>query len=150
MVPQLVAALQRQGLAGGTPPPPVALAPVRRRPVTEIFDRAALESARSLPGVRGLSLLPELIDRYLQEEPKLLANLAELHSARRAAELAFAAHSFAGEAASFGAVLVRQAALALESVAHAEDWPAVADWLTELRNAASDLRSALSEIVIDR
>jgi PAS domain S-box-containing protein len=135
---ELRAALARCGLAlTETATPATALAPA------EIFDREALETARSLPGANGGTLLTELIRLYFAEEAETLPKLDAWSARRLAPELAPAAHQLGGTAASFGGIEVRRAALAVEHAARADDWPAVAQRLDELRAACARLRAAL-------
>ena len=110
---------------------------------TPVLDSVVLATARNLPGMRGSSLLPELIELYVAEEPIRLGRLAELMAARNGAELAQEAHGFAGNAASFGGIEVRQVALELESAARDGNWPETGKRFTALREACVRLRVAL-------
>jgi len=139
---ELRLALERCGLVGrvlrptesGVEP---ALQAIEAAPV---IDEGALQSARDLPGLKGPSLLPELIEMYLADDDQVLARLGELVVARRGELLAEEAHSFGGGAATFGGMQVRREALELERVVRAGDWPAANRVWSDLRAAGERLR----------
>ena len=138
---ELAAALERCGLG-------VALAEIRHRPTPDeaVFDLAALETTRSLPGMAGPSLLPEMVKLYLSDEAERLERLERLASERQPEELAQEAHSFGGNAASFGAIQIRRVALELESAARAQNWTAVAERMIELRQACARLKGEIAQL----
>jgi len=140
----LLAALQRQILSPGTvrstEPPPASEAVE----VPPDLDPETMEIARSLPGVNGPSLLPELIALYLVEQPKQLLRIATAYQTQSLTELADHAHRLAGDAATFGAFAVRHAALHLERAAREADALAIETRWHELCTAAAGLRPALA------
>lgn len=111
-----------------------------------MLDYDVLELIRGLPGQNGPSLLPELVRTYLAGEPMSLDGLQVRLEARQEDELAAAAHSFGGNAASIGSVGVRTAALALEDAARAGDWSGAAERLAGLRRACALLRTELERL----
>jgi len=145
-VADLRAALERCGL--GCEPPAADETPAAPTADSSILDPRTLETARTLPGVTGPSLLPELIAQHLAGEPAALAALAE--SARSGEWLALAeqAHSFAGEVAALGALALRNAALELERAARASDPARVQHPLASVQNEAARLRSALGRLKV--
>jgi len=138
----LAAALAQCGLGGRAPAAPA------RAAAESVLDPEVLETVRSLPGLRGPSLFPELVELYLSDEPERLANLTRLAAARAGKELADDAHNLAGNAASFGGVEVRRIALELERAACASDWPAVDAELTRLRLACGRLRAETTRRIV--
>jgi HPt (histidine-containing phosphotransfer) domain-containing protein len=109
----------------------------------DIFNVKVFENTRKLPGNAGPSLLPELVRLYLSDETVRLRKIETLAAEKRASTLAEDAHSFGGNAASFGATQVQEAALELERVARHDDWPEVAKQLGRLRDACATLRSEI-------
>jgi len=111
--------------------------------VPETIDAEAFETARSLPGEGGQSLLPELVSIYVGEEAGRLAGIARYLEERQAIPLAEAAHALGGNAASFGGGAVRHVALGLEAAARAGDWALVETRHRELLRACLSLRAEL-------
>jgi CheY-like chemotaxis protein len=139
---ELRGAMERAGLlrAAGSAHP--------ARPVERALDEGILASVRALPGLRGPSLLGELIELYQSDEAERLDRLARLAGNRAADELAHEAHGFAGNAGSFGAVRVRTVALAVERAARAGEWAGVEAELKALRVAAAELHEALRSLKV--
>jgi PAS domain S-box-containing protein len=138
---ELEAALERCGF-GATP--------AADRPVAEsgeqVFDREALATTRALRDERGRSLLPEMVKLYLSDESDRLERLERLAGERQVESLAHEAHSFGGNAASFGGAQVRRHALDVENAARAQDWAAVADAMVGLRQACSRLKREIEHL----
>ena len=111
-----------------------------------VLDSHALEVVRALPGTHGPSMLPELVELYLSDESERLERLSLLVDAKNSQELAAAAHSFGGDAATLGGSEVRRVALDLECLARGEDWTAASRRRDELRTACARLRVALSRL----
>ena len=122
----------------------VAVAAHTNQPSSEnIFDEEAFESVQSLPGTEGPSLVRELVGIYLNEETQRLDLLNTLADTRRGEQLADEAHSFGGNAASFGGSQVRRIALKLEETARAGKWPDAQVQLNHLRAACARLRQEI-------
>ena len=138
---ELRSALERCGLGLS-----LAARPAGPKAVDGVFDAEVFEAARALPGNEGASLLPELIRLYLSDEAERLERLARLAAERRKDALGDEAHSLGGNAASFGGVQVRRAALELERVARAGDWPGVSVQLVSLREACERLRAEVARL----
>jgi HPt (histidine-containing phosphotransfer) domain-containing protein len=103
---------------------------------------------RALPGRQGGSLLPELVEVFLGETPKLLARLAELERAQEKEEFVLLAHRLSGSAVNLGGTAMREAGLELEQAARRGDWKSVsakrADFETHWRSLAAVLRKEVS------
>ena len=102
--------------------------------------------ARALKDAKGQSILRRIVSIYLDEEAGRLECLGKLVRARQAEELAQEAHSFGGNAVSFGGMQVRRVALELEDAARTEDWPLAEKRLLQLREASLRLKSELSQL----
>jgi PAS domain S-box-containing protein len=142
---ELVAALQRCGLAVGAAP---AAAPATPAVPGQVLDLTVLEKMRELPGRHGPSLLPELVALFLQEAPLRLEECARFAAARDAAGLARTAHLLAGSCASVGATAMRAAALGLEQAALAENGPGVTNGLVLLRQQWQHVHMLLEQITL--
>ena len=112
----------------------------------EIFDAEALATTRSLQDGRGRSLLSQMVKLYLSDEAERLGRLQQLVDARQVEMLAHEAHSFGGNAASFGGAQVHRLALELETAALALDWSAAAGRLDELRLACARLKHEMERL----
>ncbi|MCX6952125.1 MAG: PAS domain S-box protein [Verrucomicrobia bacterium] len=141
---ELRGALERCGVLAPVAAATSAAGPAA--PAAGIFDPEALETVRTLPGLRGPSLLPELVQMYLSDESERLNRLEQLAAERAEDDLAHEAHGFGGNASSFGATKVRKISLALERAARAGDWQAVEVRMEELRAACAELRDALRRL----
>jgi len=120
--------------------PATVNAPTNQLSPENIFDEEAFESVQSLPGTESPSLLRELVALYLNEETQRLDLLNQLADNRRGQQLADEAHSFGGNAASFGGSQVRRIALGLEQTARDGKWPEAYVQLNHLRAACARLR----------
>ena len=139
---ELRAALERCGAT----PAPAAVAVSGATPDPRVFDPQALEAARQLPGSDGRPLVAELIRLYRSDEAERLEQIGRLAADRQAGALVEAVHSFGGNAAAFGAIEVRRAALAVEGAASAGNWGAVAAQIERLRTACVRLRSEIARL----
>ncbi|MCX6956101.1 MAG: response regulator [Verrucomicrobia bacterium] len=133
---ELQAALERRMNGNGAAGPEPATVPEEK-----VIDEEAWAAVRALPGMRGPSLLGEIIEVYLSDEAERLEHLVVLAARRDGGLLGDEAHGFGGNAATFGGIEVRRVALDLERAARAGDWAAVEVQLAELRAAGGRLRS---------
>ena len=113
-----------------------------RAQLDSILDAEVLETTRALPGMRGPSLLPELVTLYLSKERSRLDSIRRL-VAERSEGAADEVHGFGGDAASFGGMEVRSLALELEADVRANDWTRANARLAELEHACARLRDAV-------
>ncbi len=136
-VAELSAALHRQTQ---TPATPIVA------PKAPPLDPQTLALASAQPGKEGPSLLPELIRRYLAEQPRHLGLIAAAWHSQNFATLADSAHALAAEAATVGATDIRHSALLLERAGRRQDDAAIEAYWRELCAAAAALRPALAEL----
>ena len=107
-------------------------------------DPKMLAVIRDLPGVRGPSLLPEMVEAFIAAHSGSPEEMALMASRRAGAELADAAHRLAGSCSNFGARQTQDAALAVERLAKDGDWTGVDAGLGALREALHRLQVALA------
>jgi HPt (histidine-containing phosphotransfer) domain-containing protein len=111
-----------------------------------IIDYHTVKCVAGLPGRKGPSLLPELLELYLRDEPERLERMARHLESRDFNSLANEAHSFGGNAASIGGTEVRVIALEFERVVRQGEWPSSSAGFERLKNAALRLRSEITRI----
>jgi signal transduction histidine kinase/AmiR/NasT family two-component response regulator/HPt (histidine-containing phosphotransfer) domain-containing protein len=90
-------------------------------------------------------LLEELVNVFVGDCPRLLADVRAAISDKDAGRLKFAAHTLKGAAGNFGAQRTVAAALRLETLAGAEDFAAAAEACAILEEAVAQCREALRE-----
>ena len=104
-----------------------------------IFDREA-----ALARVEGdQQLLQELVRVFLDDCPRLLADIRAAAAAGDAARLARAAHSFRGAVGNFAASVAEEAGLRLEQIGSGGDMSRAGGAVAELEQALQHLRAAL-------
>ena len=140
---ELRAALDRCGGSGGGSPP-TAEPRVGGATAGGVIDESAYASVRALTTEAGAPLLPELVRLYLGDEQERLEHLDEFAALCEGTRLGDAAHNFGGNAATFGGIEVRAAALEVETAARAGDWREVRLHLDRLREACGRLRSEIA------
>lgn len=113
----------------------------------EPLDAKVVSDMRALPGNRGRSLLPELVDTFLREEKGLLSELLLLCEQRRSAQLGATAHRVAGSCSYLGAREMRALALGVESSALKDDWDDAEQKLEQLRKRWPGLCEALRQTI---
>ena len=85
-----------------------------------VLDLGHLAEIRKMPGMKGGSLLQELIGLFLRDEPGRLAELKVLaRDGSQRAEIKRLAHALAGGCAMLGAIQMQHTALALQAAAAA-------------------------------
>lgn len=118
-------------------------APASAQPKADPIDLKVVATLRELPGRKGPSLWPEMVELFAQQESGWLTELTQLAEAHAEREIARVAHGLAGSCASLGAPEMREIALAVERAALGVDWPAIVQGLTDLRAASERLHRAL-------
>jgi CheY-like chemotaxis protein len=89
----------------------------------------------------------ELAELFLEETPRLLAQLADAAAARDRSSVARLAHALKGSAGTVGAIAFRDRAQHLEQAASQPDWSAIDAGQPDLRTELHRLRLTLAEIV---
>ncbi len=104
------------------------------------IDRATFDELRQMSGAEFIN---ELIDTFLEDAPKLLAELKTARAAGEADSFRRAAHSLKSNAATFGADSLSQLAKELESLGRENRLSETGDQLEALEEA---LASACEEL----
>jgi PAS domain S-box-containing protein len=138
---ELEAAFERSGIDSA----PITTT-IETMPEDPVIDRHTFETVRALKDAKGRSALQKIVGIYLNEEATRLEHLEHLAAEKNVEALAQEAHSFGGNAVSFGGLQVRRTALELESAAREADWPLVAKRLRLLHSACIRLKQELSQL----
>jgi CheY-like chemotaxis protein/HPt (histidine-containing phosphotransfer) domain-containing protein len=108
---------------------------------------AVFDEAEALAGVGGnCSLLAELVELFLQDCPRVLAEIGEAVARRDADRLKRAAHGLKGEMSNFSAPSACAAALALESLGRSGNMTGADELYRTLLEAAHRLQAALARL----
>jgi HPt (histidine-containing phosphotransfer) domain-containing protein len=109
-------------------------------PTSEI-DKATFEELKQMSGA---DFIGELVDTFLEDGPKLIAELKAALKAGDAEAFRRAAHSLKSNAATFGAMHLSQLAKDLEMIGKenrlAETGGRIADFESALASASAELR----------
>jgi HPt (histidine-containing phosphotransfer) domain-containing protein len=112
---------------------------------------AMLDRVAALEGAGGdLQLLQEIALLFLEEYPKLLAEIRQAAKSGNARLLERAAHSLKGSVATFGARLVCDTAYEIERLARQGDVASAACSLEKLQWALDRLHPELKELCATR
>jgi signal transduction histidine kinase/DNA-binding response OmpR family regulator/HPt (histidine-containing phosphotransfer) domain-containing protein len=95
-----------------------------------------------------VDLLCGVAEVFLESEPSLRSRLRQGVSARDAAQVASAAHSYKGSVGNFGAHAALEAAALLENMGRQKDLADADKLCSELEGAVADLRSQLERILL--
>ncbi len=127
------------GPSGGAAPaqtPQAVEAPAAEPPSgSPLLDAARLDSLRQLGETAGKPIVQTLVDTYLAETSRRLAQMRESVDREDAADLAFVAHSLKGISAQLGVVQVAEVSARLEKVGREGQLAAAAALLAELERA---------------
>ena len=154
-ITELIAALRAAGGSGGGGKADTEMpAPDRSGPrsaaeeATEAdshpdLDRERLDALVTSLGSRGQTMLPQLIARFGDEAPKLIAAAREALDAQDAEVLRRSAHTLKGNALNFGLVALSEAARDLEYRARDGDLGGAAEALERIPDSLAAARAAL-------
>ena len=107
------------------------------------IDLNAIESFRDLDGAGGDELLVKLIDVFLENTPKILAEARAALTNHASPQLARAAHTLKGSCSNFGADRMRTACQQLESLANRGAIDGAEELLVAVEREFSYVRVAL-------
>ena len=110
----------------------------------EVLDKRKLEELREIVG--GQEYLVELIDAFLDEAPRLLADLQRGFDQKDAATLTRAAHSLKSNSADFGAVEFNGLCKDLESKGRAGSLEQAAALIARAEEEFEKVKTALERI----
>jgi two-component system sensor histidine kinase/response regulator len=109
-----------------------------------------LDAAAVLDRVDGdLDVLHELVELFIADSPRLLADIRAALADRDADRLKIAAHTLKGAAGNFGAKSTVAAALRLEKMAAAREFSAGAQALEALEDVLTRLHTALGKLDLE-
>ena len=131
----------------GTDRPMPAMASQAPEPVKDdgprAVDPAALESFRALDEDGDGSVLNQLIDAFLENTPKVLADGHRALGQHAAQQVARCAHALKGSCSNFGAGPMRDACQRLETLAGAGNLSGAPEMLTQIETEFQRVRAAL-------
>ncbi len=107
-----------------------------------VFDMQ--EVLERVDGDRGF--LHELIDIFLGQTPRMLANMREALATRDGEDLELAAHSLKGSAGNFAAPVLYELSRRLERMGHDGDFTEAAETFAALETELEKLRGGLRAI----
>jgi HPt (histidine-containing phosphotransfer) domain-containing protein len=112
--------------------------------MTEVLDEAALVSLLEMVG-GDPDFVDELIDTFLADAPRQLAELRTAVATGTAADAVRPAHSLKGTAATIGARAVEAVSRSIEEQAGDGNVDGLDDQVRELERALADLEAALAD-----
>ena len=107
-----------------------------------VIDRNTFENLKQMSGA---DFIGELIDTFLEDGPKLIADLKNAHASKDADSFRRAAHSLKSNAATFGALKLSDLAKELEDLARAGSLD-IGDRMGSLEAAYCEAAGALKEL----
>jgi signal transduction histidine kinase/CheY-like chemotaxis protein len=119
LLEDLRAALSRG--AGSILPPPVAVTSTNGD--ADAFDPKYIDQLRQLQAMTGQELVSPIIDRFLTEAPRRLAELRMALASKDNLSFSFIAHAFKGSGAQLGARRLAKICHELEMRGRRVDWP---------------------------
>jgi CheY-like chemotaxis protein len=145
LLEDLRAALYR-GKGTAVPAPPPAF---KGNGGKEPFDPKYIDQLRQLQAITGKELVSPIIDRFLAEAPRRLADLRRALAARDDLSFVFVAHSFKASGAQLGARRLAEICQDLEMRGRRVEWPGLEEILgrleSEIEHVAPLLRAQAAE-----
>jgi HPt (histidine-containing phosphotransfer) domain-containing protein len=115
-------------------------------PTLPVLDPEAIENLRAINPDDGGEFLRELIDIFLADTPKHLADLEAAIAVGQAENLTRAAHSIKGSSGNFGATGLATLARDMESLGKAADFSGAGQAMPALRAEFLRLHPALEQL----
>lgn len=115
-------------------------------PTLPLLDPEAIENLRAINPDDGGAFLCELIDIFLDDTPKRLAEIDEALAAGHAENFTRAAHSIKGSAGNFGATQFATMARDLESLGKAGDLAQARAGIPALQAEFARLQPVLAQL----
>jgi len=114
--------------------------------VTETLDQAALKRVKDTLGKQADTLLPGLVQGFLDDVPGLLADARRALKQGHAQDLRRAAHTLKSTSATFGVVLLSTVARELEQAARQGELEGADEMIARAQKEFERAREALEEI----
>jgi CheY-like chemotaxis protein len=129
--------------------PPVALG-VEAAPLAEVtppvLDPAALQRLRGTLGKQPDTILASLVDEFIEDVPRLIADARRNYEKQQPADLRRTAHTLKSSSATFGAMALSALARELEQRARDGALENVEEFLTRINSAYLQARAALEAL----
>ena len=106
-----------------------------------VIDKTTFEELKQMSGD---DFINELIDTFLEDAPKMIAEIKSSHAANNAETFRRAAHSMKSNAATFGASQLAALAKELEMLGKENKLHETGDRLTVLEEAYASVRNELT------
>jgi CheY-like chemotaxis protein/HPt (histidine-containing phosphotransfer) domain-containing protein len=139
--PDLHAALERFAQASGKVAAPKSVEKAEAEEA--VIDAAAIAGFRELESDGEARVLDQLIDAFLENTPKVLADGLRAFEQRAAQQVARCAHSLKGSCSNFGAAPMREACERLERLAGTGELSGAPEMLKQIETEFYRVRSAL-------
>lgn len=107
----------------------------------------AFNLTEALERVEGdMDLLTEMVDLFLEESPRMIAEIEQAITADNAQALQNAAHTLKGAVSNFSAYRATEASFALEKMGRQQNFTDAATALSTLKHELTHLASALEAL----
>jgi CheY-like chemotaxis protein/HPt (histidine-containing phosphotransfer) domain-containing protein len=140
-VGELQAALERWGPAKAAKSDTAFLARLKSAAPDALLDRSIIAELRSLPSSDGVSTLQELVDLFLQDAPKRIAQISQ--SINDGPMLAFHAHALKSMSLNLGAKRIIELSQKIEDLGRARNVHGAPPLLQQLEGAFSQTKAQL-------
>jgi HPt (histidine-containing phosphotransfer) domain-containing protein len=124
----------REALCRGVETAAAAPAAAAAKGDVESFDPARIDHLWQLQARTGQDLVVPVIDHFLAEAPRRLAELRQALAARDHLQLAFTAHTFKASGAQIGARRLAKVCEDLEMRGRRAEWPGLEEIVGHLHN----------------
>lgn len=115
-------------------------------PNEPVLDPNAIEALRAVSPDDGGEFFRELVDIFLQDTPKRIAEIESALAVQNAPDLTRAAHSIKGSSGNFGAMDLHEIAWRMEQSGKEQAYPAVQALLPALQTEFSRVKAALEQL----
>jgi PAS domain S-box-containing protein len=115
-------------------------------PVQPIFDPAALQRLRNTLGSQADAMLPGLIDSFLKDAPRLIADARRYWEQEQAVDLRRTAHTLKSNSATFGAMALSALARELEYKARDGALDGVGELLERIQVEYAQAKAAMEAL----
>ncbi len=115
-------------------------------PDEQVIDSQVIATLRELSPESGDEFVRELIEIYLQDTPRRLAEIEQALGKQDAVTLTRAAHTIKGSSSNFGATRLSKVAQEIEMCGKAGDLPAAAAICGRLKTEYAQVALALEQV----
>lgn len=115
-----------------------------------LLDPNAIEALRSVSPDDGGAFFRELVDIFLQDTPRRIAEIEVSLATKNAPDLTRAAHSIKGSSSNFGAMNLFDISRRMEQAGKDQAYPTVQALLPALQAEFSRVKEALEKLKLGR